>query len=98
MKELKIVIPAIIDFCRYGNNELRPNNNYFLNSSVRQNWRFTQENSSVFTLDEIKIILNKINISHPLEKIVSGEFIIPTDFFLDFLITVCVKKKLLLMF
>lgn len=74
MNELKIVIPAIIDYCRYSN-ELQPNALYFFNTLERHNRNISPVDKSVFTLDDIKLLLNKINAVHLFEEIVSGNFI-----------------------
>lgn len=75
MNELKIVIPAIIDYCRYSNNELHANGHYFLNTIERQNQNISLVDKSIFTLDDINLLLNKINSIHTIEEIVSGDFI-----------------------
>jgi len=74
MNELKIIIPAIIDYCRFST-ELRPNANYYFYTPKGHNQNISQIDKSVFNLDDIKFLLNKINTFHSLDKIVSGDFI-----------------------
>ena len=73
MRELKIVIPAIIDYCRYSNSDLGPNRHYFF--WTPESKKINLVTKPVFSNDGINSLLADLNVCFSIEDVVSGRFI-----------------------
>ena len=73
MRELKIVIPAIIDYCRYSNSNLGTNRHYFF--WTPESKKINLVTKPVFSNDGINSLLADLNVCFSIEDVVSGRFI-----------------------
>lgn len=76
----KLLIPAIIDYSRYGSSNLGTNQILFINHSESSEPRESiQIVNPVFSQNRIYFLFQKLGIQHSIEEIVSGEFIQSTN-------------------
>ena len=73
MRELKIVIPAIIDYCRYSNSNLGTNRHYFF--WTPESKKINLVTKPVFSNDDINSLLADLDVCFSIEDVVSGRFI-----------------------
>ena len=73
MRELKIFIPAIIDYCRYSNSNLGTNRHYFF--WTPESKKINLVTKPVFSNDGINSLLAELNVCFSIEDVVSGRFI-----------------------
>ena len=73
MRELKIVIPAIIDYWRYSNSNLGTNRHYFF--WTPESKKINLVTKPVFSNDDINSLLADLDVCFSIEDVVSGRFI-----------------------